>query len=231
MRTSRFLERVDLVEGVASFRFERPKGYAYEPGQYFDVRLEAVRDGRDVERFTISCAPGDAYLEFTTRLSGSAYKTALQALPEGGAVAVSDAAGRLVVPPGELETGFLLGGIGITPARSILRDAAQRGTGLSATLFYGSRDASSVAFRNELDAYETGGAGVRVVHVLAAPSPGWAGETGFITAEMVRRHVNDPSRLWWAVSGPPAMVAAMRTVLDDLRVPPDRAAFEFFAGY
>lgn len=231
MRRSRFLERVDLVEGVASFRFERPDDYSFMPGQYFDVRLAGVGDGPAAKRFTISSAPGDAYLELTTRLSGSPYKIALQALRPGETAGLSEAGGRLVVPSGECRAGFLVGGIGVTPARSIVRDAVQRGTGLSATIFYGNRDGSRVAFREELDSYEAEGVGIRVVHVLGEPSPGRPGETGSITADVVRRHCDDPGLLWWAVSGPPAMVAAMRAVLDALGVPRERAAFELFAGY
>ncbi len=126
---------------------------------------------------------------------------------------------------------FLVGGVGVTPARCIVRDAVQRDTGLEAYVFYGNQDQGSVAFADELDGYDAARTGIRVVHVLAEPSPGWEGETGFIDAGIVRRHL-DPADGWrWMVSGPPPMVEAMRRVLVELGVPADRTSIESFAGY
>jgi NAD(P)H-flavin reductase len=70
-----------------------------------------------------------------------------------------------------------------------------------------------------------------VVHVLAAPKPGWKGESGFITAEVVRRHLESLDEWHWVVTGPPAMIDAMKRVLFDLDIPEERVSLESFAGY
>jgi NAD(P)H-flavin reductase len=70
-----------------------------------------------------------------------------------------------------------------------------------------------------------------VVDVLAEPKAGWDGETGFITADIVRRHIDGIEGWHWVVTGPPAMIAAMQGVLDELQVPADRVSTESFAGY
>jgi ferredoxin-NADP reductase len=225
-----FLAMEAIAPGVASFRFEKPGHLTYSAGQYVLVSV-VTRDGEQTKPFTLSSAPGDPYLEIATRLTGSAFKDALLALRPGDRVAVAGPRGWLVVPPGAGRIAFLVGGIGVTPARSIVRDAAQRATSTEFVLFYGNRDEGSVAFGAELDGYAAADARIRVVHVLEKPGPGWTGETGFITVDVVRRHIdpNDGWRLF--ISGPPPMIEPMRAVAVGLAVPEDRLMLESFAGY
>jgi glycine betaine catabolism B len=216
--------------GVASFTFSRPEGYAFDPGQFLSLTIE-TRDGTQTKHFTICSAPGDSGLAITTRLSGSAFKDALLALEPGQQVTVTDPRGAMTLRPGDAKVAFLVGGIGVTPARCIIRDAVQRGGGPTFLVFYGNLDQDSIPFKTEFDAYERDHPEISVVHVLAEPKPGWRGETGFITADVVRRHT-DPMDGWhWVVAGPPAMIDAMKRVLADLEVPAERASFEVFAGY
>jgi ferredoxin-NADP reductase len=219
-----------IVPGVASFRFEKPAGYAFEPGQYLSLTL-STREGEQTKPFTHSEAPADPHLEITTRLTGSAFKDALAALTPGEGVVIDGPRGRMVLSREDRRVAFLVGGVGITPARSIIRDAVQRSTGLQVALFYGNQDEATIPFSAELASYATANPEIRVIHVLAAPGPGWTGERGFITADIVRRHV-DPLDGWhWVVAGPPAMISAMERVVADLEIPVERVSFERFAGY
>jgi glycine betaine catabolism B len=223
----RFSERFMCGADVATFRFERPAGYAFSPGQYLSLRVDTA-EGPQAKPFSICSAPGDDYLEITTRLSGSAYKNGLLALEPGVLVHVSGAAGHLGVPEGATQVAFLVGGVGITPVRSILRDAVQRSRRFDdAFLMYGNRDETCVPFGDEFA--EMGAIGVRTVVCYEHPPEGWTGESGFITAEMVRRYV-DPAgdRRPFVVAGPPPMVAAMERVLDDLGIEDERRLVERF---
>jgi ferredoxin-NADP reductase len=225
-----YTESVECVPGTGIFRFAKPEGHSFTPGQFMSVTLD-TRDGAQTKHFTYSQAPADPYLEMTTRLSGSAFKDALLALRPGDEVGVRGPSGRMVLPHGAKRAAFLAGGVGITPARSIIRDAVQRSTGLQIALFYGNEDQDSIAFGGELASYAAEHSEIAVVDVLLAPGPGWIGETGFITAEVVRRHV-DPLNGWhWMVAGPPAMVAAMERVVDQLGIPAANVSFERFSGY
>jgi ferredoxin-NADP reductase len=216
--------------GTGTFRFEKPAGYTFAPGQYALFTL-ATRDADQTKPFTLDQSPADSFLEITTRLSGSAFKDALEALHPGDVVSVSAPRGHMTLPPGTSKAAFLVGGVGITPARSIIRDAVQRGSGLEVALFYGNQDQNGIPFGEEFDGYAAAHPEILVVHVLAVALPGWAGETGFITAETVRRHI-DPHDGWhWVVTGPPAMIDAMKRVLADLGIPEDRVSMESFAGY
>lgn len=225
-----FLDGRDTAPGTGTFRFAKPSGYGFAPGQFLSLTL-ATRDGEQTKPFTHDQAPADPYLEITTRLTGSAFKDALLALGPGDTVRVTGPRGRMTLPEGVRRAAFLVGGVGVTPARAIIRDAVQRGSGLEVALFYGNQDESSIPFGEEFDGYAATHPEILVVHVLAEPGAGWRGEKGFITADIVRRYV-DPLDGWhWVVTGPPGMITAMAGVLTDLGIPEDRVSIESFAGY
>jgi ferredoxin-NADP reductase len=218
------------VPGVATFMFSRPEGYGFDPGQFLSLTLD-TREAIQTKHFTICSAPGDPGLAITTRLTGSAFKDALLALQPGNTVTVTSPRGTMTLRRDDTKVAFLVGGIGVTPARCILRDAVQRGVGPTFLVFYGNLDQDSIPFKAEFEGYEREHREISFVNVLAEPKPGWTGETGFITAEIVRRHT-DPLDGWhWVVAGPPAMVDAMKRVLSELDVPAERVSMELFAGY
>ncbi len=188
----------------------------------------SVGEQQLAETFTICSAPNDDYLEITTRLSGSAFKNALEGLAPGDHASVTGPGGRLRLPPDSSRVAFLVGGVGITPVRSMLRDACGAGRVFEdALLFYGNRDASCVPFEAEFAAMRPNG--VHTVLCFELPPAGWTGERGFITADTVRRHLGalDDGRPF-IVAGPPPMVEAMERVLDELQVSPERRFVERF---
>jgi glycine betaine catabolism B len=207
---------------VVSFRFAKPPGHVFAPGQWF--RLTLGEGAEMTKTFSYSSAPQDSLIEMTTRMSDSAFKLALAALEEGDRVRIAGPGGRLAITDDVPRVTFLTGGTGITPVRSILRDAPARGRVFEdALLLYGNRDELCVPFRNELA--QLTDIGVRLVLCYESPSEEWTGERGFITAETVRRHTDAGAGLF-VVTGPPAMVGAMERVLDELSVPAERRRIE-----
>jgi ferredoxin-NADP reductase len=222
-----FLGREACGADVVSVLFSRPPGFDFIAGQWLVLTLTSSRQSL-AETFTICSAPSDDYLEITTRLSGSAYKNALAGLASGDRASVAGPGGRLALPRDAARLAFLVGGVGITPARSMLRDAAATGRVFEdALLFYANRDASCVPFEAEFAAMAQ--RGVRTVLCYEHPPEGWTGESGFITAETVRRHL-PPGEVYRPiiVAGPPAMVGAMERVLDELGVPAEHRLVEHF---
>jgi len=221
-------QRSDLCgDDITSVRFSRPEGFDFVAGQWMMVRL-----GDDVdphtETFTISSAPADDYLEITTRLSGSQYKRALSALAPGDRLEVTGPGGRLSLPAGIGRVAFLVGGVGITPVRSMMRDAWLSGRVFDdALLVYGNRDHRCVPFEAEF--LEMAAIGLRTVVCLETPPPGWAGERGRINADIIRRHL-DPlaDDRPFIAAGPPVMVGAIERVLDDLAIADSRRMIEHF---
>lgn len=224
---STLMDVTECGADVRTCRFHRPDGYNFVPGQYFSLTLETV-DGRQAKLFSLAAAPGDDFIEMTTRLSGSAFKRALVGLSVGDPVVVSAAAGRFMLPPDPGRVIFLVGGVGITPVRSMIRDAVQRSTGLEAVLYFGNRSPDCVPYREELESYRT--RGIETVHVFEQADLAWTGDSGYITPAIVGRAAT-PGVDLFVTAGPPPMVAAMEACMDALDVPAEHRLVERFAGY
>jgi ferredoxin-NADP reductase len=221
-----FLGCSECGADIVSCRFSKPEGYTFTAGQYMSLTLQTV-EGDQTKPFTHSQAPADPYLELTTRLSGSAFKNELASLREGQVVRIAGPSGKMVLPEGIDTIAFLVGGVGITPARSMLRDAWQRGfLWKDAVVFYGNRDVSCMPFADELA--EMLRSGVRVVNVLERAEESWAGYRGFVNAQIVRENLDPFDGRLFCVSGPPAMVVAMEGVLDELGIERGRRLIERF---
>ena len=228
------LHQVELLgkescdESVVTFRFSRPEGYSFRAGQWFRLFLQ-TSEGEVAETFSHCAAPGDSDIELTTRLSGSPFKHALRTLARGDSVTVSSPGGRLAIPTDVEKVCFLVGGVGITPVRSMLRDAQQVGRNFDdAVLFYGNRDERCAPFAGEFLAMA--GMGVRTVLCFEHASEGWKGERGFITGDTVRRHVDPLDGRTFLVAGPPVMVEVMQLLLDELGVPQPSRIVEHFGA-
>ena len=100
----------------------------------------------------------------------------------------------------------IAGGSGITAFRSIALDMADSHRPSKFTILYGSRNQNDIIFYDELKriADESGGA-IELHCILSEPSDGWDGETGFISADIIKRLVPDWDKVSYYVSGPQAM--------------------------
>jgi ferredoxin-NADP reductase len=206
----------------------RPRGYVATAGQWFRLTL-GEGDGATTRTFTDAAAPTDAWLEVMTRLSGSDFKVALAGLAVGDRVTVVGPGGRLTLAEDVRKIAFLAGGVGITPARSILRFARSGGRVFEdAVVFYGNHDDECVPYLEELE--QMGDMGVRGVPVYEVAGDQWQGETGLITAELLRRHMDPEDGRPIYVAGPPAMVSAFRPLLDELGIERDRRMIESFGA-
>lgn len=198
----------------------------FTPGQYLELDVAdagASSDQRGLRRvLSISSPPGeDVTVAVRVPERPSAFKTGLQALAEGDRVRATSLGGDFVWPRGGAPLLLVAGGIGVTPYLSQLRSPAAQGRDV--VLVYGCGP-DDVPYRDELAATPA-----RVV--LVAPSrpaelpDGWTYVASpVITREVIDEAVPDHGARRAFVSGPPAMVNALRTVLP-------RARFDHFSGY
>jgi ferredoxin-NADP reductase len=224
---------VSQAPGTMSFRFERPAGFDYVAGQWFVLTLTPADAGAEplVSHFTFSSSPTEPFLEFTTRMSGSAFKNALLALSPGDLVEMEGPHGSFTLRDQDLPMACLIGGIGVTPLRSWLRYLDDTGGSRTMVVFYGSMTEDGIVFREELENIAGSIPSIRIVHVLAQAGDSWSGHRGFINAAAIRSELADPLFWTYFVCGPPPMIAAMRTVLAELEIPRNQQVFESFQGY
>ncbi|MDP2356230.1 MAG: ferric reductase-like transmembrane domain-containing protein [Beijerinckiaceae bacterium] len=123
---------------------------------------------------------------------------------------------------------FIVGGIGVTPAISMLRSLAARGDRRPLWLFYGNNSLEDVIYGEELDDLASR-LDLRVIHVVKEPPEGWEGESGFLDGDILARHlVDDKSGLVFFLCGPPPMTKAAREALLRLGVRADSIRAEIF---
>jgi predicted ferric reductase len=124
---------------------------------------------------------------------------------------------------------FLAGGVGITPLRSMLLTMAEREDVRPVVLVYGARLEEDLTFRDELLAIRQR-MNLTVVYVVAEPGPGWEGERGFISAEILRRYLPPKQYKRWQyfLCGPGPMMNAMEKLLPGMGVPPQNIHTERF---
>lgn len=215
---------------LGRFRFTCPEGYVFRAGQFLELTV-GTREGPVTHLLSIASIPAEGYLEVCTRLTGSPFKDALVALQPGDTVAISAARGTLALPGQGRASVLLAGGVGVVPVRSLITDAVTRSGVGRLVLFQADRSATCMPYAEELDALSRSGALVRIP-VIDRMEPGWRGETGHISAQMIRSRLpEDMDGARWVVAGPPGMVNGMRDVLAELGIPATDVAIERFTGY
>lgn len=124
---------------------------------------------------------------------------------------------------------FIMGGIGVTPAMSILRTCRDRGDQRPLILIYANNQWDEVTFREELEELKQG-LNLRMIHVLAKPAEDWQGERGYITGEMLDRLLPQDDAIAWHyfVCGPLPMMDQVERALDKRGVPVLRRSVEQF---
>ena len=157
---SKLVSRHDVAEGTTAFRFEKPSTWVFEAGQFLDMSLldpsETDAEG-NTRTFSIASAPYEETLMVATRMRDTAFKRVLQTMPLGSAVKLEGPSGDLTLHHDVKRTAvFLAGGIGITPFRSIVAQAAKEKPPHRIFLFYSNRRPEDAPFLDELQALEKG---------------------------------------------------------------------------
>jgi ferredoxin-NADP reductase len=236
--TTRLIDRTQVADGTLAFAFERPAGFEFAAGQYLTLTLPdpLYNDEKGNSRtFSIASPPQDAgRLVIATRMTGSALKRSLAEAPLGTPVSIFGPAGDFTLGPDPTPVVFIAGGIGITPFRSMLLDAAARGLLRPITLIYSNRMLEGAPFHEELTSLAKHHAAFAYVPTITeadkSPLP-WDGERRFVNADFLHDHVGDMTAPIFYLAGPPGLVvAATKTVLD-AGADPAHLLSEEFSGY
>ena len=169
---------------------------------------------------------------FTTRMRGSGFKETLRHAPLGYELTVETPDGLFFMPEGEARRQvFITGGIGVTPFRSILRYAADTRAPISALMLCFNHASSDIVFREELESISRQMPTFSVMHVLSQPEDGWTGERGKLDELLLRKYVPDPAQSVFWISGPPPMVSAYRSLIEQIGVSDEAIQTDSFIGY
>ncbi|HEX5038886.1 MAG TPA: FAD-dependent oxidoreductase [Candidatus Limnocylindria bacterium] len=233
------LGRELVAERTMTFRFTKPAGWSFRAGQFIDITLldppETDAEG-NTRGFSISSAPSEDEIMITTRLRDTAFKRVLQAMPLGTRVRIEGPFGDLRLHSAERPAVVLTGGIGITPFRSILVEAARGGGGglrYPVFVFYANRRPEDAAFLEEIRELAESDPNLRFIPSMSAiaANESWEGERGHIDSEMLERHLGGVGGAIYYLTGPPGMVQGLRRMLVDSGTDEDDIRTEEFTGY
>jgi len=225
----RLLRKREVAQGTMEFTLEKPQGFQYRAGQYGDLVLPAsvgLAEGSNKHGFSFVSAPFEDTLRMATRMrKTSAFKNAAATVPEGTMVQLLALWGDFTLHRNAATPAvFVTGGIGITPARSIIAQATHDHDPHRITLIYANRTPELSAYTDELQRLAEQNPNFRFVSVYTSTQ-------GHVSASTIRQHVPGIATSRFYLSGPEGMVKAMRALLLDVGADEDNIRTEEFEGY
>ncbi len=225
-------------EDILVFRIEKPEGYVFSPGQFCFLSLpeKGFHDDKGLRKhLSIASSPGEKELLFATKISESAFKRTLMALPAGAGIVVEPPMGKFTLPENISEPlVFIAGGIGITPFRSMIRHIETQGAGTSVVLFYSVRIPGEAVFLDELQSVAEKNEHIKIVPTMTRVEEGsdvWKGLTGRIGPEMIQEHATGAKHALYYIAGPPALAEGTQKMLRDTGIDLKQIRVEKFTGY
>jgi ferredoxin-NADP reductase len=227
-----------VAERTMAFHFDKPASFVFTAGQFIDMDLlspsETDAEG-NARGFSVSSAPYEDTIMVTTRLRDTAFKRVLKTMPLQTEVKIEGPFGdlRLHNDPKRAAV-FLAGGIGVTPFRSILLDAANRKLPHRILLFFSNHRPEDAPFLNDLQSLEKTNANYRFIGTMTNMDKSklpWQGERGVINKEMLDRHLKDAASPIYYIAGPPGMVKGLHSMLQGAGIDDDEIRTEEFTGY
>ncbi len=202
--------------------------FSFRPGQFVDLTLDNPKyqdDKGKTRAFSIASSPLDNYLMTATRLTDSAMKKSLAELELASLVHVDGPLGSFRLHSDKSVPAVMLtGGIGITPFRSIIKDATENNSEQKLLLIYSNRAPEDAIFVSDLEEWQSYNTNFNFV-------TRWTKDDGHIDEKFLKKHIKNLAAPIYYVAGPPGMVAGTTQLLIEIGVNEDNIKFEEFAGY
>jgi ferredoxin-NADP reductase len=212
---SKVVRIVDEAPDIKTFVLRPLKGFKYLPGQWMYV---STAKGSDRRQFSISSAPTEKDISFTTKFTGTEFKEKLWQLGEGDNLEIEGAFGNFCLnKPMFGPQLFLCGGMGVTPFRSIYRYLFDTNATNDIVLLYSNRNKSDTVFEKEFRMIAEKQTNLKVVFTLTDETERYF-ESGRIDSSLMKKVCPDfPDRQWW-VCGSPAFVDGMIELAAKLKI-------------
>lgn len=228
-------EKEVVANNTMAFHFKKPEGFEFRAGQFGDITLidppETDAEG-NIRGFSLVSAPFEDELVMATRLRDTAFKRVLRDAPIGTRVELDAPYGDFTLHKTEATPAvFLIGGIGVTPVRSIIAQATHDKTAHQLTLIHANKTPEDAPFAADFARLAQENPNFQYIQTVDDAPSGWQGEQGHIDEAMLKRHLDDLSAPIYYLSGPRTMVKAMRALLVEAKVNEDHIRTEEFSGY
>jgi ferredoxin-NADP reductase len=224
------LEIIKRTHDAKSFRFPRPEGFDYKPGQYMLVSL-TVEGSLVTKPLSFSSSPTEKdYIEFTKKLTGHPFSNVLDNMNIGDSAVISGPFGKMTFEEHE-KVVLLSGGIGITPMISICKYCTDMHLDSNIMLIYSNKTENDLVFKKELNEMMHINSNLKIVYTLTCASESWIGYKERISSKMIINEVPDYMERRFYICGPPEMVHSMEEMLASMNIPKEMVKKEALVGY
>lgn len=231
-RAFKLVKRVDESAVITSFYFEPldDKGVPhFEPGQFLTIILEDVDGARLRRNYSLSDAPGSRYLRISVKREpdGAVSNHLHNKLYPGDTVKLTHPSGDFTLRKNNKPLVLLTGGVGITPAISMLNSEA--GSGREIRFIHAALDSNVHAFKEHVDQLASKHDHISPLYVYSNPQEHCRPHaTGFISEALLAQQLPEDRDVELYFLGPvPFMRAAMK-IAKNLGLPESQVHYEFF---
>ena len=217
--TVKLLATRQVTHDVKEFRFDKPKGYRFIPGQATDMTINKPGWTDKKNPFTFTGYNDDPFIQFTIKRYPDHHGVTdqLHQLQPGDSVIVHDVWGAIEYRgPGV----FLAGGAGITPFLAILRQLHREKKAAGNTLFFSNKTVDDIIEHKELG--DILGVGANFI-LTNDDTKGYLHTR--INKKFLQDQVSDFNQPFY-ICGPDQMVADLDQTLRDLGANPEAVVFE-----
>ncbi len=221
-------EIVKETSDTYSYIFEMPIGYEYTAGQHalWKMTSHRVDDGdRDTRVFSIASAPEDNFLMFTTRITEkhtSFKEILLNKIKPGDEMMIADPRGEYRIYRDFKNTLMIVGGVGITPIRSLLKNfEVNNDSKHNITLLY-SDESGEFAYESTLRGFDSNMSNLDLRFI--------SDRNKFLNNinEYAKENLNNACYL---IAGSPGLNKAMSELLTGIGIEKDNIKEDIFVGY
>ena len=220
----------------------------HEDWDKFDLwRFRSVVDDTTIRAYSMANYPGETGIIMLNvrvasppprqpELAPGKVSSYIFVLKPGDDVTISGPYGEFFIKESDSEMIYIGGGAGMAPLRSHIYELfKERKTNRKVSYWYGGRSLRELFYMDEFNTLENEFDNFKMNIALsdALPEDNWTGYTGFIHQVLLDEYLANhpaPEYIEYYICGPPMMLQAVRTMLDDLGVEPENVAFDDFGG-
>ena len=209
----------NVTHNVRSYRFNKPAGYSFEPGQATEVSINKEGWKEKKNPFTFTSLNDWPFLEFTIKSyhDHKGVTNELYTLKPGDELIIRDVWGAIAYKG---EGYFIAGGAGITPFIAILRQLKKDGRIKGNHLYFSNKTAADIILHDELDDMLG-----KNVHYIITEEKNPRFVKTYITKDFLMKEIKDFRKPFY-VCGPDKMVSDINRILTELGADPESVIFE-----
>jgi predicted ferric reductase len=196
---------------------EGHEGMKFKAGQFAWITVGDTPYSLQQHPFSFSSSERQHSLCFTAKALGD-FTSTWKDIEPGTRAYLEGPFGAFTVEPKTKGVFFIVGGIGVTPAMSIIRTMCDDNDPRPVILLYGNSNWEDIVFRDELEELSEK-MNLQVVHVLEDPPHDWAHDEGYIDRDILEKYMPENKHEFeFFICGPSPLMDSAESELRDLGI-------------